>query len=95
MMEHDDPFTGPHNPTVYLSRAEMQAFDNNEVPFEDKPEKGCWNCKTYNGDFCTKLWNNLDECFKDTMRDLREPSDCCDDWEEDESAVWEDYFGEE
>lgn len=83
-----------HNPTVYLDRAEMKAAEE-PLPFSDPPEDGCWNCRIYNGDYCTKLWNNLDECYKDTDRDVREPSDYCEDWEHDESAVLEDYFGVE
>ena len=30
----DDPFLGIHNPTVYLSSAEMKAMEN-EIPFCD------------------------------------------------------------
>ena len=81
-----------HNPTVYNSYAEMRAAEQ-PLPFTDPPEDGCWNCREYNGDFCTKLWNNLDECYKETERDLRDPDDKCDDWEKDPDAVWEDYHG--
>ena len=84
-----------HNQTVYLSHAEMKAMDSNEVPFEDGPDDGCWNCKLYNGDYCTKLWNNLDECYKDTERDERRPDESCEDWEHDPDAVWEDFFEED
>ena len=54
-----------------------------EIPFSDPPlpEKGCWNCLNYNGDFCTKEWNNMDECYKVAWRDEKKPEDCCDDWE--------------
>ena len=34
--DDDDPFLGIHNPTVYLSRAEMKAEE--ELPFTDPPE---------------------------------------------------------
>ena len=41
IMDHeddDDAFTGPHNPTVYLSRAEMKAWESGEaLPFTDPP----------------------------------------------------------
>lgn len=53
----------------------------------------CGNCLEYNGDFCTIYWNNLDECYKDTERDSREPEDeACEYWQLDETAV-EDYDG--
>ena len=81
--------------TTYQSREEMESAERGEldIPFSDPPQDGCWNCRIYNGDYCTKLWNNLDECYKDTDRDAREPSDICDDWEHDEDAVWEQFFG--
>lgn len=84
-----------HNPTVYLDRAEMKAAEE-PLPFTDPPEDGCWNCNDYNGDFCTKLWNNLDESYKVTWRDSKKPSDCCEDWSgPNPDAVWEDFFGED
>ena len=37
-IELDDPFDGPHNPTGYLSRAEMKAWESGEaLPFTDPP----------------------------------------------------------
>lgn len=82
--------------TTYISREEMFAADRGEpVPFNDPPDNGCWNCINYNGDFCTKEWNNLDEAYKVEWRDEKEPSDSCEDWEKDEDAVWEDFFGED
>ena len=81
-----------HNPTVYTSYAEMKA-EERSLPFTDKPDDGCWNCRHYNGDFCTILWNNLDEAYKVTWRDERGPDDKCDEWEHDEDAIWEDYHG--
>lgn len=58
-------------------------MNKEEIPFSDLPlpEKGCWNCWSYNGDFCTKEWNNMDECYKVAWRDEKKPEDCCDDWE--------------
>ena len=41
----------------------------------------CGNCWQYNGMYCTKEWNNLDECYKDKDRDSKEPEDVCEDWE--------------
>ena len=53
---------------------------------------GCWNCQMYNGDYCTKYWNNMDECYKDPDRDEKKPDEICEDWEHEPDAVWEDYF---
>ena len=36
-MRDDDPFLGPHNPTVYLSRAEMKAAEANPVYDDEIP----------------------------------------------------------
>ena len=42
----------------------------------------CGNCMEFNGSYCTKLWNNLDESYRDVFRDSREPEDeACEDWE--------------
>ena len=60
-----------------------------EVAKEVKP--CCGNCKEYNGDFCTIYWNNLDECYKDTERDARDPEDpACEYYEFDEDWVDEE-----
>ena len=48
----------------------------------------CGNCKEYNGTFCMKEWNNLDECYKVEWRDSKEPDEWCEDWEFDET--WEE-----
>lgn len=48
----------------------------------------CGNCKEYNGTFCMKEWNNLDECYKVAWRDAKEPDEWCEDWEFDET--WEE-----
>ena len=65
-----------------------------QLPFSELPlpEKGCWNCLNYNGDFCTKEWNNLDECYKVVWRDSKEPEDCCDDWALDDTISSEEFF---
>ena len=53
------------------------------LPFSDGPER-CGNCKHFDGTFCTKDWNNLDEAYKVDWRDEKSPeNDWCDDWEED------------
>lgn len=73
---NDDAWSGPHNPTVYLSRAEMQAEE--ALPFTDPPEDGCWNCTHYDGDRCDKDWNNADEDYYVPDRDDHEPNFKCD-----------------
>ncbi len=47
----------------------------------NRPVKHCGNCKEYDGNRCTKEWNNLDDCYYIPWRDDKEPDDCCDDWE--------------
>ena len=41
---------------------------------------------------CSREWNNNEPEYYVPDRDNREPDDCCDDWEEDKNAVWEDWF---
>ena len=46
----DDPFDGPHNPTVYLSRAEMKAWESGEaLPFTDPPAE--WELEAYEEEY--------------------------------------------
>ena len=87
----DDDFDF-HNPTVYSSRAEMKAIESG-IPFNDKPENGCWNCREYDGDRCMKYWNNLDPMYYRSERDDKKPDEICDDWIEEPGAVWDDFFG--
>ena len=66
------------------------------LPFEnDEPDNGCWNCTEYDGDRCHKDWNNNDDCYYVPDRDDKDPMDCCDCYEKDESIKWEDVFGED
>jgi len=94
-MNDDDPFLGAHNPTVYQSLEEMKAWESGEVPFDDPPEDGCWNCQHYDGDHCTKEWNNGDKQHYVSERDDKEFTDWCEDWDRDENAVANDWFGED
>ena len=41
----------------------------------------CDNCTHYDGTYCTKEWNNLDEDYLITERDKKNWNDFCDDWE--------------
>jgi hypothetical protein len=84
-----------HNPTVYLSHAEMKAEEKGEIPFSEPPKDGCWNCREYTGDYCMKYWNNADEDYKDVDRDSKEPTDWCEDFDRDPDIAWEDVFVEE
>lgn len=59
-----------------------------KVAEEKNVKPCCGNCLDFNGDYCTLYWNNLDECYKDTERDARDPYDePCDYWRLDESAM--------
>ena len=83
-----------HNPTAYASYAEMRAEE--ALPFTDPPEKpadGCWNCMNFdwNREACTTRWNNMDDDYYNPDIDDRKPTDCCDDWELNEEAEWEDW----
>ena len=93
----DDWDKDGHNPTVYLSRAEMKAAEKEPIPFDDPPRDGCWNCLNYNWDHeaCTTNWNNMDEDYYCPDTDDRDPTDYCDNHELDEDAVWEDVFGDD
>ena len=85
-----------HNPTVYTSYAEARAYDKGEeIPFNDPPKDGCWNCLHFNWkhEACTTRWNNMDESYYNPDIDDRQLTDCCDDWDEDKDAVWEEVFG--
>lgn len=91
---NDEAFDrGGHNPTVYQSAYEARMYDKHGEPALKKHDDGCWSCRHYNGDFCTILWNNLDEAYKVDWRDAKDPDDKCDEWEHDEDAIWEDYHG--
>ena len=70
--------------------------DNAQMVEENFPPRipnGCWNCLEFDGDRCMKEWNNADPCYYIDWRDDKKPTDLCDDWQYDETAVWEDFFG--
>lgn len=84
--------------TVYSSRAEMKAAERGELDVRgNKPDNGCWNCLLYDPgyDCCTKHWNNGNPEYRIPDRDKKEPDNCCDDWEEDPDAYYDDFFGRE
>ena len=45
------------------------------------PEPCCRYCTCFDGDYCTKFWNNMDESYCDPDRDGRDDYDYCDDFE--------------
>ena len=92
---NDDAFDGPHNPTVYGSRAEMKAAEE-PLPFTDPPADGCWNCMNFDWrhEACTVNWNNLDESYYNPDCDDRELTDYCEDHETDPDADWKEIFGD-
>ena len=87
----DDAWAGPHNPTVYLSRTEMEAVEK-DIPFTDPPQDGCWNCMNFDWkhEACTVNWNNMDESYYNPDCDDRDIDDHCENWELDPDARWED-----
>lgn len=96
----DDPYDGPHNPTVYLSRAEERYYESGQYRIDEerknwKPDDGCWNCMHFdwNHEACTLNWNNMDESYYNPDMDDRKLDDYCDDHETDPDADWEEIFG--
>ena len=83
----DDTWNGIHNPTVYGSMAEMKAVEQ-DIPFCDQPENGCWNCMNFdwNHEACTMNWNNLDESYYNPDIDDRKLTDYCEYHETDPDA---------
>ena len=57
--------------------------------FGENDKRCCWNCTAYNGEYCTKEWDDYDESYKVEERDLKDPDDFCDDWDLNEE-YWED-----
>ena len=47
-----------------------------------KEDKGCGNCRFYDGEYCTALWNNGDPAYKVEERDRVQMDDYCECWEE-------------
>ena len=42
----------------------------------------CGICRHYDGEYCTRLWNNLDRDYCIPGRDAREEFEVCDEYEE-------------
>lgn len=43
----------------------------------------CNTCRHYDGQYCTRDWNNMDRDYCVPHRDERDPGDVCDEYEED------------
>lgn len=61
----------------------MDHADEDPLPFTDLPTPplpACWCCNSYNGDYCTKEWNNMEKpaWWRETARDENE---VCDDFD--------------
>lgn len=85
-----------HNPTVYTSLSEMKYYEQ-DLPFTDPPEHpdGCWNCSHYDGDRCTKNWNNADPDYYCPDTDDKDPMDWCEDHDTDDSVEWGEFFDDD
>jgi hypothetical protein len=105
MYSYDDEDNAPMNDdamredpvlkyTTYSSREEMKADERGEIPFNDPPADGCWNCMNFDWrhEACTMNWNNMDEDYYNPDCDDRKLTDWCEDHETDPDAVWEDIF---
>ena len=44
-------------------------------------QRFCANCRFFNGQYCTKYWNNGDEDYCVPELDYREDKDTCREWE--------------
>ena len=86
---YEDGDNAPMNEEAW--EHQRHQWKKEEIPFSEPPD-GCWNCLEYNGDFCTLYWNNLDECYLQTERDLREPTDYCDQFQRNPTIKPEEYF---
>ena len=85
-----------HNPTTYSDYAEMRAAAE-EIPFDDPPRDGCWNCIHFDWkhEACSAGWNNLDDDYYNPHTDDRNYEDWCEQHELDPEAKWEDVFGDD
>ena len=68
---------------VLMYGAERRDFKEEPLPFTDPAEPEphvCGNCDQYNGTYCTKYWNNMDDTYLDRDRDRRLTGETCDEW---------------
>ena len=67
---------GDYPPGVTGNEPELNDIDEMWIP-DDR----CGYCVRYNGEACTKEWNNLDDDDYIPERDDKDESDCCDAYE--------------
>ena len=76
---------------LYENRRVMERLEALTHDMNPDVTPSCGNCYDFNGIYCTKLWNNLDECYLDKERDSRDPEDePCEDWQYDPMWTPED-----
>ena len=80
-------FDGNYPPGV--TDAMIDHYAGDDIP------RQCWNCINYDPGYeaCTLTWNNLDPDYYNPDTDDREPTDTCEDWEWDEHADYDQFFG--
>lgn len=78
-----------HNPTVYGSIEEMRYFESPERLLDDPEDRKecCGMCALFDGDHCTKEWNNMDKDYYLPWRDDKEPEDWCECFEKGEKWI--------
>ena len=85
-------FTGGILLGIHYENHRIMRMIEEAMEEEKNIKKCCGNCWLFNGNYCTKLWNNADECYKDVYRDSHDPyDDACEDWEYDPMWSPEDY----
>ena len=63
-----------------------------EVPQETYSPYTCKSCRRFNGDCCTKNWNNADESYYCPSTDDKDPdTDTCDDIDYEEEFLGGEY----
>lgn len=50
--------------------------------FEGLDSQCCGNCLHYDGQYCTRMWNNMDKDYCNPDTDEHDEDYYCDDWEE-------------
>ena len=75
-------FEGEYPPGVTGNEPELNGIDEMWIP-----DDCCRYCTHYDGDVCTKLWNNMDESYYCPDTDDKEETDCCADYEWNEELL--------
>ena len=83
--EDNNPMHGVQ-PRWRISPEGKIQFIEKVEPEVDTTKRGCWCCFNYDGDHCTKNWNNLDPSYYVPCLDDKKPDEICDDFNFDEEA---------